>query len=271
MWQAAFHALSTDVRIDAEDGADVSSLQALTCRYGPARGDPSPLVYRVAADGRLARDDLQIVPGGEPLDAVPLLESDLYRQLVMRTKGWALHAASLSDERGAVLLVGPEGAGKSTLSAALLRRGLRYLGDDVAVVRDGHCQAICRPISFSRGVDPAVVAGCELVRYPLRLAQGQREHSLAIPPADRVEVGSPALRALVWLEYAPSAVPGPTPLTPGEALNLFWPATLRWGPSGWDEALETVRWTRAARLRTRRIDDACDDVLALLASAPAPR
>ena len=47
-----------------------------------------------------------------------------------------LHAAGAACEAGAVLIAGASAAGKSVLLAALLARGWRLLGDDLAVVDD---------------------------------------------------------------------------------------------------------------------------------------
>ncbi|MGA9026183.1 MAG: glycosyltransferase [Steroidobacteraceae bacterium] len=46
-----------------------------------------------------------------------------------------LHAAAIGDTRGAVLLTGKGGIGKSTTSLAALRDGLSYVGDDYVAVR----------------------------------------------------------------------------------------------------------------------------------------
>jgi hypothetical protein len=49
----------------------------------------------------------------------------------------ALHANALAGPRGALVLMGASGAGKSTLHAALMKRNLPMLSDDVAVLRLG--------------------------------------------------------------------------------------------------------------------------------------
>jgi len=46
----------------------------------------------------------------------------------------ALHSACVVGREGAVLLVGPPGAGKTTLTLALLQQGYRYGSDDVTLV-----------------------------------------------------------------------------------------------------------------------------------------
>ncbi|MDB4947875.1 MAG: HPr kinase [Gemmatimonadetes bacterium] len=57
---------------------------------------------------------------------------------VLRARGLTcLHASAVQVGGGAVLLVGASGAGKSTTAAALARRGVPVLGDDVAALLPG--------------------------------------------------------------------------------------------------------------------------------------
>ncbi|NMQ20920.1 hypothetical protein E4P82_18030 [Candidatus Competibacter phosphatis] len=50
-----------------------------------------------------------------------------------------LHAGAVSDGHTALVLAEAGGSGKSTLTAALLARGYRYLSDDVVPLERGGC------------------------------------------------------------------------------------------------------------------------------------
>jgi hypothetical protein len=71
------------------------------------------------------------------------LESDLRLFLlcspmgaVLHQRGFLpLHASAVATPRGAVVLMGSSGVGKSTLAASFQRRGYRILADDIAAVR----------------------------------------------------------------------------------------------------------------------------------------
>jgi GT2 family glycosyltransferase len=52
-----------------------------------------------------------------------------------QTGAQLLHAAAMGDDRGAVLLTGKGGVGKSSAALSCLEAGLRYVGDDYLVVR----------------------------------------------------------------------------------------------------------------------------------------
>jgi hypothetical protein len=63
------------------------------------------------------------------------LESALCEAIIRSQQQWiAIHAATLYSGDSAVLLLGPSGAGKTTLAAALSRRGFTLATDDVALV-----------------------------------------------------------------------------------------------------------------------------------------
>jgi hypothetical protein len=64
-----------------------------------------------------------------PLFTLPLIE------LLKRHGLYSVHAAALSVRGWGVLLAGSTGAGKSTLSIALLRAGCEFLGDDIVFLR----------------------------------------------------------------------------------------------------------------------------------------
>jgi hypothetical protein len=57
----------------------------------------------------------------------------------------ALHAAAVAGETGAILLLGGNGGGKSALAAALMRRGLPLLSDDIVAVDTGKAGPVARP------------------------------------------------------------------------------------------------------------------------------
>ena len=86
----------------------------------------------------------------------PRLVEETEQQLILllarawAAEGWTpLHAGSLipPGENRCVLLCAPSGAGKTTLTAALLRRGWRTLGDDKILLRPEGNSVIARALA----------------------------------------------------------------------------------------------------------------------------
>lgn len=86
----------------------------------------------------LVRDGAQIViepePGAHPENVRLFLLGSAFGALLHQRRELVLHASSVATDRGAVLLLGRSGHGKSTLAALLGRSGHRLLGDDKGVV-----------------------------------------------------------------------------------------------------------------------------------------
>jgi hypothetical protein len=69
-------------------------------------------------------------------------------------KGWArLHGALVDVDGARVAIVGPAGAGKTTLALALALDGAGIQGDESLLVRDGESLAVPRPLHLKPGID----------------------------------------------------------------------------------------------------------------------
>jgi hypothetical protein len=104
-----------------------------------------------------------------------------------------LHAATLSRDGDAMLIVGPPGAGKSTLAIVLGSAGFALEGDDaVELFPDGQVRALSFPLTVKHGAWPIVAAlRPEVLSAPTYLrADGKRLRylPLAAPAGDRRRV-----------------------------------------------------------------------------------
>lgn len=186
-----------------------------------------------------------------------------------------IHAAAVAAPDAAVVIPGPMGAGKSTLTAALVARGLGYLTDEVVAL------------------DP--VLGC-VRAYPKYLSLGSRHedvlHDLTPAVASGVErfVGD---RRLVPPEtIRPDAIAGPTvallvvtpryergaattlePLRPTDALMMLAQHAFHLDHDA-SRVLEVlsalVERSRCYRLVSGDLDDACDHLVGLLDAVREP-
>ena len=95
---------------------------------------------------------------------IPLVESAMNWCLGRRvTRHLLIHAAVLERDGRALVMPGPSGVGKSTLTTALMSRGWRLLSDEVAIIdpRDGQLQPHPRPISLKNETIDLIAS-----RYP---------------------------------------------------------------------------------------------------------
>lgn len=82
--------------------------------------------------------------------------------LAMQRGMLAIHCSAVCDEKGAVLIAGESGAGKSTVTTAFLEKGYRLMADDMAFVEVGKekkalafpafpYQKLCRNVATAKG------------------------------------------------------------------------------------------------------------------------
>ena len=218
----------TPGRVEAPDPsapADVILLQA------GVRAVLAADEVRVEATGFLARVPL----AGGRIEAVvgddaerhTLVHVHLFLALAaaLRLRGWYhLHAAcTVAPDGATLLLVGHGGSGKSTLCAALVAAGHRYLGDDVLFLEGATGRLLAFPRPFHLGPDAAgAIPGVAAhLGDPYGAGAKRRlDAGAAFPGRAEWSVGAP--RALLSLRVA--ADQGTTavvPLAPLEAAALL--------------------------------------------------
>ena len=180
---------------------------------------------RVAAGGALVEVDVaeESLRDGYVFAHVLLLVSLV---LALRWRGlFHLHAGALvaPDGRG-ILVAGGTGAGKSTLTLALVEAGCAYLGDDAVFLsaRDGDTAVLALPRPFH--VSPGTAAAFPRVGALLsdRLPTGEKRRldpRLAWPGRERSSMAPPSVLLLPHVSGSPTTVV--EPLSSAEAMGAL--------------------------------------------------
>ncbi len=217
----------TSIRVTVGDDVTHRAVaRALVEPYPPT--DSYDLEY-VLGDGHVRRNG-QSLGAIDDIDLVPTFELDLYDQIIARTPvGWLLHAAAIEVSGQAIVLCGPSGAGKTTLTLAFARRGHRFLTEEMVLIdRSGRVRGLPRPLHVVAGNEDGMPAPWRRVAYPIRRRDGEVcAHTLAIPSPEDLVLDSLPLRALVRMGH-----------------GAGWPVYLRQSPSA--TALERL-WLRSLR------------------------
>lgn len=153
---------------------------------------------------------------GASREAVRLMLVGSVLGLFLRRRGLlTLHGNAVASGDGAAVFLGASGAGKSTLTAALHRRGFRFMSDDVAALDLSGPSVTLRPGLPRLKLWPdAAEAFGETPEGRPRAHPGfdKRIH----PVETRVAAGARRLLAVYVLE--PGEAPSLTPLPPADAL-----------------------------------------------------
>lgn len=119
-----------------------------------------------------------------------------------------LHSGAVRNERGAILISGTSGRGKSTIVTQLCARGWKLLSDEVAPIRIGTNQVLPFPQMPRRRLYP----GRALSEHEVGSLQFEE---IEIPPGD-VSPDGAEIRAIIFPSFEVHAPPKLKRLTPGD-------------------------------------------------------
>ncbi|MFQ5460455.1 MAG: hypothetical protein ACE5EL_06640, partial [Anaerolineae bacterium] len=214
--------LETDEPRVAQDAARCYARFLLPWRGGSSgrnvRSEAAePLVVRAMANGGSCAPSVQV--GGRRLQLSNPTELSERAQLALvcaaaahRHDRVVLHSGAAERNGQAILLVGPSGWGKTTVTAALVKQGWRYLSDEFApITPDGHVHPFPRAL---RLVPPDGAEFHGRARTPASSTGSRARLKTTVDPEDLVAdcIGAPGkLRAVFLLggcRQGRRAVPG---------------------------------------------------------------
>ena len=118
-------------------------------------------MWMVVYEGRFIRYPRQ--EARNPVNLKTYLLGYGMAMIAMQRGQLAIHCSAVADERGAVLIAGESGAGKSTITTMLLEQGYELMADDMAVVEPRTdrtfvypafpYQKLCRNVAVEQGYD----------------------------------------------------------------------------------------------------------------------
>jgi hypothetical protein len=257
--------------LDAGDLVDeiAPRLAAVRVAYAPDRCPDATFTLTNGEDRVFVfRDDVPIAREEKTAGARAILLQEMTRACdPARTVRAILHAGACGTDTGTVLLAGASQAGKSTLCAALMARGLRCYGDDSAVI-DGDFQVAGMPFPLTLRKSSWPVLEKLIRREQLRVHSRYGEE-VGFLDSNLPAGASPAapVKALLFVEYQPQALAVMKPLPVFETLlrlrgSGFWIEHTR------ADIARFLEWlTRLPRLSLTysRLDEAADAVAELLA------
>jgi hypothetical protein len=256
-----FEVLTTIVSVAIDDALPILDLARMVLDGYPDSKHAPELAFELRAGARptLACLGEYETPVEDPIDLVALLELDMYHAVAERAApGWLLHAAALERDGRAIVLAGPSGAGKTTLTLALVARGWRIATEEMVLIdRALAVRGLARPIHAPVGGPQHALlpASWPQLEYPLRGAPAERG-VIAQPVPDHRVTGPLPLGALVRIDHAPGVSARGRHRLEARAISQLWPCTLRQDDAGLALATELVVACQPSELWSATVDDA---------------
>jgi len=154
----------SSVTLEIDRSLDVQRIAGVvlpTVLESPAAAAPLNTTLRLeSGDGDrlvLRRGELSVADSRDRGFVATVLMDEVAGALTAHSRDLIFHAAAVGWRDHAIVLPGRTGTGKSTLAASLVRRGLTFLGDEIACVDDRHIvRSFPRPFAFKpRGLAAA--------------------------------------------------------------------------------------------------------------------
>ena len=169
----------------------------------------------------LSHDDTPTLKVQFLRELVDTLVGEVLRNLIRENRqSIALHAALVSDERGALLLPAVSGSGKTLIAAWLTHQGYHYHTDEAALINlnNGRVRAFSRPLSVKSHGLAAIDKLLDLNQNGEHIIRSR--NATLIPrellnPQPVPEI--PALRAIIFPTYEPKQKSTMTPISSAEA------------------------------------------------------
>lgn len=211
----------------------------------------------------LFRDDEWLMAAA-PDEMATLLKGEILSDVLsIGSYELALHAAALLKNERLVLVCGEPGAGKTTLTLALVHAGFGLASDDVTLLNsDGRCLGLAFAPAVKSGSWPLLSASFPgLDRAPIFRRPDNRRVRYLVPNAASLAPAGPwPVGAVVLLHRDRSAKLSLEPIDPVEALRglvggAFAPGG-ELGDTGFDVLARVISSVKAYRLSYFGLDDA---------------
>jgi len=186
-----------------------------------------------------------------------------------------LHAAAAERDGEVVVLAGPRGAGKSTLVAALVRAGFRYVTDETVAVEPSTLtiEPYPKPVALDHGSEALLPD----LHPEFESAPGTTAQRLVSPRGIRSDAvaSSGGVPSIVILpSHRPTHATAAHPITRAEAAVALATHSFNFssfGPGALGVVAAVVRRSRCYRLDVGTLDSACRLVTDLLRPAMVAR
>ncbi len=181
------------------------------------------ITFQISVEGgvfRLFRDGTFFAEEQETNAARVVLLQEMARAVQPGAEWLAiLHAGACGHEADCIVLAANTNKGKSTLTAALMHSGLRFLADDSVAIERRSLTVSSMPFALMlrEGSWPVLASRFpELSSAPVLKRNGFNVRFLA-PPVHQLEPGASA-KCILFTEFKPGAAATLDPLTPFESL-----------------------------------------------------
>jgi len=209
--------------------------------------------------------NLKYYTGPDEGDAALALQDAATETLARGSRdGLMFHAAAVALDNVAVMLPGKTGAGKTTLTAHLLRRGFSYLTDEMSYLPlgDSRVSGLPRPLGLK-------VSGRGIVETEGWEVLAGSSTTLVLPPSARPSTHPPGLVAIVFPQFVAGTRPTVVRLS-AAATGMRLMGTLlnarNLDGHGFAETTALALRTPGFELTFGSAVDAADEVSAILAS-----